>query len=176
MGEPSTGYQLSARARDPLGFFWTPHHGQIYPELAKLRQAGLVSVKAVPGPGPHDKKVYSVTSAGRRELGEWAATPPVGADGDRDDMVLKAFVCWTANRQEAASLFAAQIAAHRERLEHYLMYWGRVQARHDDGIPPLTDPEFGSYATLKCGISYERHRIAWLEWMADTLAAGCDQR
>jgi hypothetical protein len=30
----------------------------------------------------------------------------------------------------------------------------------------VTHPGFGSYTTLKCGIGYERQRIAWLRWMA----------
>jgi hypothetical protein len=29
----------------------------------------------------------------------------------------------------------------------------------------VTHPDFGSYATLKCGIEYERQRIAWLRWV-----------
>ena len=41
----------------------------------------------------------------------------------------------------------------------------RVESRHHAGPPPVTHPDFGSYATLKCGIEYERQRIAWLRWM-----------
>jgi hypothetical protein len=39
--------------------------------------------------------------------------------------------------------------------------------RHHAGPPPVTHPDFGSYATLKCGIEYERQRIAWLRWMVE---------
>ena len=38
---------------------------------------------------------------------------------------------------------------------------------HHAGPPPVTHPDFGSYATLKCGIEYERQRIAWLRWMVE---------
>ena len=37
---------------------------------------------------------------------------------------------------------------------------------HGAGPPPVTHPDFGSYATLKCGTEYQRQRIAWLRWMA----------
>ena len=40
-----------------------------------------------------------------------------------------------------------------------------MESRHHAGPPPVTHPDFGSYATLKCGIEYERQRIAWLRWM-----------
>jgi hypothetical protein len=36
-------------------------------------------------------------------------------------------------------------------------------------MPPLAAREFGPYATLRCGISDERHRIGWCEWMIQQL-------
>ena len=40
-----------------------------------------------------------------------------------------------------------------------------MESRPDAGPRPVTHPDFGSYATLKCGIEYERQRIAWLRWV-----------
>lgn len=68
-------------------------------------------------------------------------------------------------------LFDDQIAGHRERLSTYEQYWRTVQSHHDGGPPPVTHPDFGNYATLRCGIDYERQRIAWLAWMSRQLAA-----
>ena len=65
--QPGTGYELSARARRPLGYFWSARHSQVYPELQKLLDAGLVSFSPAPGPGPLDKKVYSLTRARARQ-------------------------------------------------------------------------------------------------------------
>jgi virulence activator alpha len=62
-------------------------------------------------------------------------------------------------------LFASQIPRHQERLARYQEDRRRVESRHRAGPPPVTHPDFGSYATLKCGIEYERQRIAWLRWM-----------
>jgi hypothetical protein len=31
----------------------------------------------------------------------------------------------------------------------------------------VTHSDFGSYATLKCGIEYGRQCIAWLRWMVE---------
>ena len=168
---PSTGYELSARARRPLGYFWTAQHGQIYPELSRLLDAGFVSFTTSPGPGPRHKKVYSVTAAGMRELAEWVVRPPAPARGDRDEMLLKAYACWTADQPAAAALFNDQISRHQDRLTRYLADWQAVQSRHGGGPPPVTHPDFGSHATLRFGIDYERQRIGWLRWMADALSA-----
>ena len=46
---PSTGYDLARRMERPVGYFWSARHSQIYPELAKLERAGLVSHEVVDG-------------------------------------------------------------------------------------------------------------------------------
>lgn len=168
--QPSTGYELSERARRPLGYFWFARHSQVYPELRKLLAAGLVHFDAAPGPGPRQKKRYSLTEAGMSALRGWVTDAPAPAHG-RDDLVLKAYAVWTADPAAAERLFSGQIAEHQERLGAYEEDWRRVGARHAAGGPPVTHPDFGSYATLKCGIDYERQRISWLEWMSQRLAA-----
>lgn len=167
--QPSTGYELSARARRPLGYFWFARHSQVYPELQKLLAAGWVRFDIAPGPGPRDKKVYSLTAAGMGMLREWVTQAPKPGRL-RDDLVLKAYAVWTADPAAARELFDDQAARHQERLRTYEEDWRAVESRHNGGPPPVTHPEFGNYAALSCGISYERHRIAWLQWMSQQLA------
>lgn len=168
--QSSTGYELSARAKRPLGYFWSARHSQVYPELQKLLADGFVRFDVAPGPGPRDKKVYSLTESGRAMLREWVPQPPQ-PDHSRDDLLLKAYASWTADPAAAVALFAGQIAVHQGRLQEYDEDWRQLEARHAGGPPPVTHPDFGNYATLKCGIEYERHRIAWLRWISEQLAA-----
>jgi DNA-binding PadR family transcriptional regulator len=162
--QPNTGYELSARARRPLGYYWHAQHGQVYPELRKLLDAGLVRFDAGPGPGPREKKVYSPTEAGMAVLREWVTEPPE-PERNRDNLLLKAYAAWTVKPAEAVRLFAGQLAAQTERLREYEDQLRNVESRHNGGPPPAAHPDFGSYATLTYGIGRERHRIAWLEWM-----------
>ena len=168
--QPGTGYELSARARRPLGYFWFARHSQVYPELQRLLAAGLVRFDAAPGPGPRGKKVYSLTEAGVRVLRDWVTQAPSSVHA-RDDLLLKAYAVWTADPAAAQHLFAGQAARHHERLREYEQDWRQIESRHNGGAPPVTHPEFGSYATLKCGIDHERQRIAWLQWLVQQLAA-----
>jgi DNA-binding PadR family transcriptional regulator len=168
--QPSTGYELAARARRPLGYFWSARHSQVYPELGRLLDGGWVRFDAAPGPGPRDKKVYFLTDAGLAVLRGWVTEPPRPAPS-RDDLLLKAYAVWTADPAAAAELFAGQAAAHRQRLRAYEADWQAVEGRHGGGPPPVTHPDFGSYATLRCGLDYERQRIAWLKWMTGQLTA-----
>src|SRR5215475_6013378 len=68
MVAPSNGYELTRRFDDTLRNAWHASHSQIYPELAKLEQAGLAEVV---GEGARGSKTYAVTDAGRAEVRRW---------------------------------------------------------------------------------------------------------
>ena len=154
---PSSGYELAQRARRPLGYFWTATYGQIHPQLRDLAAAGLLSVEAVPGPGPHDKRVYSITEAGRCVLAAWV-TKPLARETERDELLLKAYAIWVADPVAARRFALDQAELHRQRLAEYEAI--------DIPDVPTDHPDFGSLATLRYGIGYQRHRVEWCEWLA----------
>lgn len=66
----TTGYEISKWAEIASGFFWSAGDGQVYPQLKKLEQAGLVTFETEQH-GARTRKRYALTDAGRRELGVW---------------------------------------------------------------------------------------------------------
>jgi len=166
--QPSTGYELAKRVSRPLGYYWSAQHSQIYPELRKLLEAGLVRFEAAPGPGPREKKVYSLTEDGMSSLRDWVVQPPE-PDPGRDNLLLKAYASWVADPEAAAAMFAGQEAEHAERLAVYEADRRTVESRHNGGPPAPGHPDFGNYATLWFGIAYQRQRIAWLQWISEQL-------
>src|ERR671932_705397 len=68
---PLSGYDIASQLKRRVGPFWHARHSQIYPELARLETAGLVSYVRVEQHERPDKKVYSLTPAGRLALQEW---------------------------------------------------------------------------------------------------------
>ena len=165
---PQTGYELAASLRRPVAYFWEARHSQIHPELQRLLADGLVDFEAAAGPGPKDKKIYSLTEAGRRVLGEWLPEPPRPQPA-RNELVLKAYGMWAADRTAARQLFEHQAAAHEARLADYEIQRAAVESRHHQGAPPNDHPDFGNYAALSFGLGYERHYIAWCHWMVAQL-------
>ena len=63
--QPSTGYELTQRFDKSLANAWHASHSQIYPELAKLQDEGMVEVV---GEGARRSRTFAVTEAGRDEL------------------------------------------------------------------------------------------------------------
>ena len=73
--EPTSGYTLKQRLDGSVRSFWSATQSQIYRELHALEREGLVEVEAVPGNGKPERKVYSLTKAGRAALQQWLGEP-----------------------------------------------------------------------------------------------------
>jgi PadR family transcriptional regulator, regulatory protein AphA len=65
---PGTGYELAQRFDTSMSNAWHASHSQIYPELARLQEAGMVEVV---GEGARRSRTYAVTEGGREELRDW---------------------------------------------------------------------------------------------------------
>jgi DNA-binding PadR family transcriptional regulator len=168
--KPRTGYDLTQAMRQPIGYFWSASHSQVYPELAKLEAAGYVNHSVIDGPGPRDTKRYAITAAGRHILAEWAAKPAAPAIA-RDEFLLKIYSLWLVEPARARELIRAQRAAHQAQLEHYEQIAREVESEQIDRLHDPTTPEFSSYATLRRGMSFERHARDWCAWLLEALAA-----
>src|SRR5690349_17967682 len=73
--EPTSGYDLKQRFDGSVRSFWTATQSQIYRELHALERDGAVRAETVAGEGKPDRKIYSLTAEGRRELASWLEEP-----------------------------------------------------------------------------------------------------
>ena len=62
----ASGYDLKKFFETTFSQFCSAGYGSIYPALAELTAAGLVSCHALPQRGKPDRKVYHLTAAGRQ--------------------------------------------------------------------------------------------------------------
>jgi DNA-binding PadR family transcriptional regulator len=164
----TTGYQLARFMDKPVGLFWQAPHSQIYPQLAALERGGMVTSSAEPGPGPRARKTYAVTDAGRALLRDWVATRPEPR-AVRDEMVLRSYAAWTADRAEAAALFRAEQTTHEQRLAELEQMAENLTAKHGARLGDPAEPIFGNWAALQRGLGAEREYVRWCTWMAEQL-------
>jgi PadR family transcriptional regulator AphA len=166
--EELSGYDLTQRMAGRVGYFWSAKHSQIYPELARLEDGGYVTHSVVEQRARPDKKVYEITAEGLYALKEWVIQPPVPRP-PRDELTLKTYSVWLAEKEKAARLFREEELRHEKQLAHYeeLRAWMEGEWRED--LTSTNSPEFASYATLRRGISYEREYAEWCRWMADSI-------
>ena len=72
-----TGYEIKRHFEEAFSHFFVAGYGSIYPALADLTRRGLVACTSVAQEKRPDKKVYSITPAGRAALvEELLKTPP----------------------------------------------------------------------------------------------------
>jgi len=76
-GDELSGYELKQWADGSLRFFWTaPAMSQVYREIERLAEGGLVAQRSVVRDGTRPTKVYQLTRAGEVAVREWLAEPP----------------------------------------------------------------------------------------------------
>ncbi len=163
--ESLSGYDVTQRMKGRVGFFWGAGHSQIYPELARLEEGGLVTHSVVEQRERPDKKVFEITEKGLEALKGWATEPPPRKP-PKDELTLKAYSVWLADGPEAARLFSEEGSRHEEQLARYeeIRAWMEREWAEDLGRPD--SPRFASYAALRRGILYERGNAEWCRWLA----------
>jgi len=169
--EPLTGYELTSQLKERVAFFWSTSHSQVYPELSRLEDAGLVTHRAVEQRDRPNKKIYSITEAGVEALKQWV-TAPLGAWPARDELALRAYSVWVADPREAAALFREQERLHEERRLDYERKKVWMEGEWGEEVGRVDSPRFASYAALRRGIGYEREFADWCRWVAEQLEGG----
>ncbi len=114
---PLTGYDLKTRGLSgAVGTLWTADQAQIYRTLERLRTDGLVSVTRRRQSSRPDRRVFSLTPAGRdsllARLSSTAPLPPV-----RDPFLVQLHFSAALSDQALANLLTARRAEYESRLE-----------------------------------------------------------
>lgn len=163
-----SGYEMSHSTSPPLdSLLWSAGHSQIYPELAKLADAGYVNFAAVAQARRPDKKVYRLSEAGSLALKSWVRQPPKPAP-DRRELTVKAHAAWLIDPAEAAKVFRDQAERTRAEILEIGAYHDRLQTQSEETFPPRADePMFGTYANAIYALDSRRQLVEWCLWVAE---------
>jgi DNA-binding PadR family transcriptional regulator len=148
---PRTGYALLKHFEQSLAYAWPASHSQIYPELARLLEAGLIEQT---GTGARGSKTYAITEDGLEDVRRWLReTEPDRRV--RSEAALKTFFLWLLEPDEAAS-----------QLEHEQDYWSGVlgEFRRIEVEPTRDDKKSRAFRiALEGGIRTVEARLEWLD-------------
>ena len=100
---PASGYDLMQIFEKSLHQVWPATKSQVYAELAKLADAGLIAVTAE---GPRGRREYAPTEAGLVELRHWLVevTPE---ENQRSETLLRVFLLGAVDRSQAKEFMLA---------------------------------------------------------------------
>jgi DNA-binding PadR family transcriptional regulator len=145
-----TGYEIKQFVDKTTRNFWTASYGQIYPELKRLEDQGLVVGREEPT-GERARTVYDLTPAGQAALEEWLTSDAVLIDESRDEGMLKLFFSDVLPEQRIENIHAMR-AVHERKLA--VLRAIEEQARF---------ARTGPYLTLQLGIGVTEFVINWCE-------------
>ncbi len=155
----STGYDIKQLVDKSTRHFWAASYGQIYPELRRLEERGLVRGRSEPS-GGRARTVYELTEAGESALHGWLESDEEPLYELRDEGMLKLFFSDVAEPERRVESILA-MRAHKERK---LAQLRAIEAYAKQGPP-------GPYLTLQLGIGLTECYIDWCETTARRLAA-----
>ncbi|MGW3997354.1 PadR family transcriptional regulator [Amycolatopsis sp. NPDC004772] len=160
-GEAS-GYDLAKGFDASVANFWAATPQQLYRELDRMAADGLVRARVVRQERRPDKRLFSLTDAGRRALHEFTARPP-RPGVIRDELLVQVQAVDVGDEGAVRQALAERMA----RAEAKIAGYERLRARLLDGRfedDYLAEAErIGPYLTLMRGLSFERENLRWCE-------------
>ena len=113
----ATGYEIKKMvAEGSFSFFSEASYGSIYPALTKLTQEGLVACRTEHQERRPDKKIYSLTEAGRAQLEDTLREGP-GPDRNRSDFLASLLFAEAVSPERVEALVNERIRQHRDKID-----------------------------------------------------------
>lgn len=157
---PMSGWDLSAHAQTKIGEFWSLTQSQVYRELARMADEGLVTAGER---GTREKRLFEITETGRAAFAEWVADPP-DAETIRFPLLLRLVFGRHVPGDRLQSFLAQHRMIHADRLAAY----ERQRREMPEGY---ADDDPYTVATLEFGLRYERAVLDWFDNLPPALSA-----
>lgn len=99
-----TGYDINKVFKESLNYFWVAQTSQIYSELQNLKKEGWVEYEDVEQKQKPDKKIFSITDLGKRELQNCLLNYNVDFP-TRNEVLMKTFFMGKLNKNQIKEFF-----------------------------------------------------------------------
>jgi DNA-binding PadR family transcriptional regulator len=156
----TTGYAIKAEIERSTRLYWGASVGGIYPELHRLAEAGLVSVRDDPRGGAR-RHCYTLTGAGRTALTEWLTDPSEPALEMRNEALLRLRFAGVLEPEQRVEVVRRMEAVHEQRV-------AELQDQLDAG--EFDDPFHRM--TIEYGLRFNEWARDWCRTARRRLATG----
>lgn len=161
-GGPASGYDLLKHFEKSMANVWPATQSQLYSELNKLADGGLIHVSAV---GPRGRKEYQITASGHAELTRWIASPhddpPLRSAG-----LLRIFLLGLIPADQARA-HLANLAERSDSEVHRLTHLRDTLT--GETPPAASDPGFFGLAALDYGLALNAMQAQWARSVIDDM-------
>jgi DNA-binding PadR family transcriptional regulator len=115
---PMTGYELAQFFDESTSWVWSAPHSNIYPQLRKMEEEGLLSSRTEIRGERLERTVYSISKKGIEELRRWVTSDP-GAVNQRDPLLLRAVFFDMTDPSEAEDMLEQVIERESDLVKQW---------------------------------------------------------
>lgn len=155
-----TGYDLMKTFNMELVNFWHAKHSQLYPELRKLTDEGLITYETVLQGEKMEKKLYSITEQGKISFKSWLIKKDPPEPTPKDIFRLKAYFIESMTKEDILTHFNYQLKQRRKKLDR--LEATMAQHPYAETITEVVSLVYGDYIVLKGALMREHTYIDWL--------------
>ncbi|MBS0350264.1 MAG: PadR family transcriptional regulator [Proteobacteria bacterium] len=151
---PMSGYEIKKMMESSTNYFWTESNGQLYPTLAKLAKAKLVTVEKQML-GAKLRKVYSLTQIGKKKLQKWL-TEDVESYPQRNELLLKIFY----GQNVIPEISTNHIKKYSEKCEAALKIYQNIETKLEAAVKKKEQSVY-CLLTVKAGVKHAQTELEW---------------
>ena len=164
--EPLTGYDIAREFDKAISDFWNAKYSQIYPELKKLTEEGLVSFETTMHGEQQEKKIYSITEKGREDFSVWLESDKTETPSPKDILKLRLYFSEAMDDKQLKKMLLKHLDRHEEKLK--ILEKGVEKLFGGADLSSLDKIQRGDYMVVHQGVYRERAYIDWLKMCLDT--------
>jgi DNA-binding PadR family transcriptional regulator len=159
------GYELKSSFDEKVGEFWSLNYGQIYTTLDRLEKEDLVTHDRQAQDRRPDRKIYSITRKGKKELVEWLSTPVSKVRALRDEFFIKLVFMDKSDPRPILELIEKQKAHYLKQMNQ--LTHRKVALKKKGGGPDTLTTEL----LMDAGLLHAEADIKWLSLCAVKIMA-----
>lgn len=159
---PMTGYELKQNMEISTAHFWNAKLSQIYTALKSLEQDGWVTSQIKTQEERPDKRIYTLTPAGEKNLQAWLAEPQPEQSQQKHTLLLKLFFSAQTDKENVLAQLYLQRSLHERQANFYKTKSRVVIQEILKQSPSLTKEAVFWEATRRFGELYEEMYVEWL--------------
>ena len=158
----SSGYDLAKGFDASVANFWVATPQQLYRELDRLADQGLVQARIVHQERRPNKRMFALTEAGRAAIRQFTAKAP-RASVIRDELLVKVQAADAGNTAAVREFILERLQWATAKLQRYERFRTRLLDGHSEEEYLAQTERVGPYLTLLRGIAFEQENVRWAE-------------
>ncbi|MCX4445247.1 PadR family transcriptional regulator [Streptomyces sp. NPDC087866] len=158
-GEAS-GYDLAKVFDVSVANFWSATPQQLYRELDRLAEGGLIEARVVEQLRRPNKRLFTLTPEGRRTLGAFTAEAP-RPTAIRDELLVMIQAVDIGDPEAVRASVEERMEWARAKLARYERLRLRLLDGRDEAAFLAETERVGPYLTLMRGRSFEEENLRW---------------